>query len=38
MNSNESEAIGIWFLRRMLRISWTAEKTNKTVIPDADIT
>ena len=28
------EATEMWFLRRMLRISWTAKKSNETVLCD----
>ena len=30
------EAVEMWFLRRMLRISWTANKTNKMVSKEAE--
>ncbi|GFO14917.1 mitogen-activated protein kinase kinase kinase 7 [Plakobranchus ocellatus] len=32
------EATEMWFLRRMLRISWTAKKTNDTVLEEAHTT
>ena len=28
----------MWFQRRMLQISWTAKKSNETVLQKADIT
>ena len=28
----------MWFFRRMLRISWTAKKSNETVLREADKT
>ena len=30
------EAVEMWFLRRMLRIPWTAKKSNETVLKEAD--
>ncbi|GFO01374.1 retrovirus-related pol polyprotein from type-1 retrotransposable element r2 [Plakobranchus ocellatus] len=33
---NELEATEIWFLRRMLRIPWTAKKTNKRVLNEVN--
>ncbi|GFO14810.1 gonadotropin-releasing hormone receptor [Plakobranchus ocellatus] len=33
---NRLEAIEIWFLRRMLRIPWTAKKTNERVLNEAN--
>ena len=30
------EAVEMWFLRRMLRIPWTAKKTNEEVLKEAD--
>ncbi|GFO24426.1 timeless-interacting protein [Plakobranchus ocellatus] len=32
------EATEMWFIRRMLRISWTAKKTNDTVLEEAHTT
>ncbi|GFN93972.1 endonuclease-reverse transcriptase [Plakobranchus ocellatus] len=32
------EATEMWFLRRMMQISWTAKKTNDTVLEEADTT
>ncbi|GFN75464.1 E3 ubiquitin-protein ligase shprh [Plakobranchus ocellatus] len=33
---NKLEATEMWFLRRMLRISWTAKKTNERVLNEAN--
>ncbi|GFO26776.1 UDP-glucuronosyltransferase 2a1-like [Plakobranchus ocellatus] len=33
---NKLEATEIWFLRRMLRIPWTAKKTNERVLNEAN--
>ncbi|GFN75206.1 hypothetical protein PoB_000171200 [Plakobranchus ocellatus] len=33
---NKLEATEMWFLRRMLRIPWTAEKTNERVLNEAN--
>ena len=30
------EATDMWFLQRMLQISWTVKKSNKTVLQEAD--
>ena len=30
------EATEMWFLWRMLKISWTAKKSNKTILQEAD--
>ena len=32
------EAVEMWFLRRMLRISWTKKKTNEAVLEEAETT
>ncbi|GFO00325.1 endonuclease-reverse transcriptase [Plakobranchus ocellatus] len=33
---NKLEATEMWFLRRMLRIPWTAKKTNERVLNEAN--
>ncbi|GFO48432.1 RNA-directed DNA polymerase from mobile element jockey [Plakobranchus ocellatus] len=33
---NKLEATEMWFLRRMLRIPWTAKKTNEKVLNEAN--
>jgi len=33
----ELEAAEMWFIRRMLRISWTARKTNEEVLREAEV-
>ncbi|GFO32759.1 UDP-glucuronosyltransferase 2a1-like [Plakobranchus ocellatus] len=33
---NKLEATEMWFLKRMLRIPWTAKKTNERVLNDAN--
>ncbi|GFN87742.1 hypothetical protein PoB_001424800 [Plakobranchus ocellatus] len=33
---NKLEATEMWFLRRMLRIPWTAKKTNERVLKEAN--
>ncbi|GFO34967.1 endonuclease-reverse transcriptase [Plakobranchus ocellatus] len=35
-NSRKLEATEMWFLRRMLRIPWTAKKTNEGVLKEAN--
>ena len=30
-------AVEIWFIRRMMRISWTEQKSNEAILKDADL-
>ena len=34
---NKLEATEMWFLRRMMKIPWTAKKTNAEVLIDAGV-
>ena len=37
-NKTKLEATEMWFLQRMLRISWTAKKSNETELREANTT